>query len=194
MLNYFYCSLTQFSLHSLFSHLNTFFSRYYDKGDFVTLRRYKKDFRRMIKTTPSDFRLQTSNFRLHFALQSLPLTVLQFLKTIFCVIVTVLQFWKAKSHITTVAFVDLIVGKWNRDCSPVFIDRILLFYSYFTHILLLLLFYIICLILLARDWSLWVNNQDFIIGQAIEVIDEEVDLILQGRSILVYIIIHQVIN
>ena len=26
-----------------FSHLNTFFSRYYDKGDFVTLRRYKKD-------------------------------------------------------------------------------------------------------------------------------------------------------
>lgn len=27
----------------VFSHLNTFFSRYYDKGDFVTLRRYKKD-------------------------------------------------------------------------------------------------------------------------------------------------------
>ena len=26
----------------------------------VTLRRYKKDFRRMIKTTLSDFRLQTS--------------------------------------------------------------------------------------------------------------------------------------
>ena len=50
----------------VFSHLNTFFSRYYDKGDFVTLRRYKKDFRRMIKTTPSGFRLQTSDFRLHF--------------------------------------------------------------------------------------------------------------------------------
>ena len=64
-----------------FSHLNTFFSRYYDKGDFVTLRRYKKDFRRMIKTTPSGFRLQTSDFI--FALQSLQLTVLQFLKTIF---------------------------------------------------------------------------------------------------------------
>ena len=27
----------------VFSHLNAFFSRYYDKGDFVTLRRYKKD-------------------------------------------------------------------------------------------------------------------------------------------------------
>lgn len=27
----------------VFSHLNTFFSRYYDKGDFVSLRRYKKD-------------------------------------------------------------------------------------------------------------------------------------------------------
>lgn len=27
----------------VFSHLNTFFSRYYDKGDFVTLRRYKKN-------------------------------------------------------------------------------------------------------------------------------------------------------
>ena len=48
----------------VFSHLNTFFSRYYDKGDFVTLRRYKKDFRRMIKTTLSDFKLQTSNFKL----------------------------------------------------------------------------------------------------------------------------------
>ena len=50
----------------VFSHLNTFFSRYYDKGDFVTLRRYKKDFRRMIKTTPSDFRLQTSDFILRY--------------------------------------------------------------------------------------------------------------------------------
>ena len=49
-----------------FSHLNTFFSRYYDKGDFVTLRRYKKDFRRMIKTTPSGFRLQTSDFILRY--------------------------------------------------------------------------------------------------------------------------------
>ena len=47
----------------VFSHLNTFFSRYYDKGDFVTLRRYKKDFRRMIKTTLSGFRLQTSFLR-----------------------------------------------------------------------------------------------------------------------------------
>ncbi len=45
----------------------------------------------------------------------------------------------------------------------------------------LLLF--ICLILLTRDWSIRVNNQDFIIGQAIEMIDEEVDLILQDRSI-----------
>ena len=27
----------------VFSHLNTFFSRYYEKGDFVSLRRYKKD-------------------------------------------------------------------------------------------------------------------------------------------------------
>ena len=50
----------------VFSHLNTFFSRYYDKGDFVTLRGYKKDFRRMIKTTPSDFRLQTSDFILRY--------------------------------------------------------------------------------------------------------------------------------
>ena len=50
----------------VFSHLNTFFSRYYDKGDFVTLRRYKKDFRRMIKTTPSDFKLQTSDFILRY--------------------------------------------------------------------------------------------------------------------------------
>ena len=41
----------------------------------------EKDFRRMIKTTPSGFRLQTSDFI--FALQSLQLTVLQFLKTIF---------------------------------------------------------------------------------------------------------------
>ena len=54
-------------------------------------------------------RLQTSDFI--FALQSLQLTVLQFLKTIFCVTVTVIQFLKAKSYITTVAFVDLIVGK-----------------------------------------------------------------------------------
>ena len=50
----------------VFSHLNTFFSRYYDKGDFVTLRRYKKDFRRMIKTTPSDVKLQTSDFILRY--------------------------------------------------------------------------------------------------------------------------------
>ena len=50
----------------VFSHLNTFFSRYYDKGDFVTLRRYKKDFRRMIKTTLSDFKLQTSDFILRY--------------------------------------------------------------------------------------------------------------------------------
>ena len=55
----------------VFSHLNTFFSRYYDKGDFVTLRRYKKDFRRMIKTTPSGFRLQTSDFILRFKPYSL---------------------------------------------------------------------------------------------------------------------------
>ena len=41
----------------------------------------EKDFRRMIKTTPSDFIPQTSDFI--FALQSLQLTVLQFLKTIF---------------------------------------------------------------------------------------------------------------
>jgi adenine-specific DNA-methyltransferase len=27
----------------VYSHLNTFFSRYYDKGDFISLRRYKKD-------------------------------------------------------------------------------------------------------------------------------------------------------
>jgi adenine-specific DNA-methyltransferase len=27
----------------IYSHLNTFFSRYYDKGDFISLRRYKKD-------------------------------------------------------------------------------------------------------------------------------------------------------
>lgn len=42
----------------------------------------------------------------------------------------------------------------------------------------------ICLILLTRDWSLRVNNQNFIIGQAIKVIDEEVDLILQSRSVI----------
>lgn len=45
------------------------------------------------------------------------------------------------------------------------------------------LFLFICLILLTRNWSLWVNNQHFIIGQAIEVIDEEVYLILQGGGV-----------
>ncbi len=29
--------------HEVYSHLHTFFSRYYDKGDFISLRRYKKD-------------------------------------------------------------------------------------------------------------------------------------------------------
>ena len=37
----------------------------------------------------------------------------------------------------------------------------------------LLLF--ICHILLTRDWSLRGNNQDFIIGQAIEVIEKQYD-------------------
>ena len=78
----------------VFSHLNTFFSRYYDKGDFVTLRRYKKDFRRMIKTTPSDFKLQTSDFILRYNPYSLQ--YYSFRKRIFCVTVTVLQFLKSK--------------------------------------------------------------------------------------------------
>ena len=69
----------------VFSHLNTFFSRYYDKGDFVTLRRYKKDFRRMIKTTPSDFKLQTSDFILRYNPYSLQ--YYSFRKRFFCVTV-----------------------------------------------------------------------------------------------------------
>lgn len=40
-------------------------------------------------------------------------------------------------------------------------------------ICLILLF--ICLILLTRDWSIRGNNQDFIIGQAIEVIEKQYD-------------------
>ncbi len=31
-----------------------------------------------------------------------------------------------------------------------------------------------CLILLTSDWSIWVNDEDFIVGQTIEVIDEDV--------------------
>ena len=30
-------------------------------------------------------------------------------------------------------------------------------------------------ILFSCDWSLWVYNENFIIGQTVEVIDEEVD-------------------
>ena len=36
------------------------------------------------------------------------------------------------------------------------------------------------------DGCLWVYNEDFIVGQAIEVIDEEVDLLLEDRSIIRY--------
>ncbi len=34
-------------------------------SDFIYAEDSLKDFRRIIKTTPSDFRLQTSDFRLH---------------------------------------------------------------------------------------------------------------------------------
>ena len=56
----------------------------------------EKDFRRMIKTTPSDFKPQTSDFI--FALQALQYNNITVSKTHFCVTVTVLQFLKRKNR------------------------------------------------------------------------------------------------
>ena len=67
----------------------------------------------MIKTTPSAFRL-------HFCVTILTTYSITVLKTIFCVTVTVLQFWKAKSQYNSNAFTDLTVGKWNWNQFPCF--------------------------------------------------------------------------
>ena len=68
----------------------------------------EKDFRRMIKTTPSDFRPQTSDFRLQVTI----LTAY-----------SITAFEKQNRTYTTMTFADLIVGKWNCPhvvCLPSF--------------------------------------------------------------------------